>query len=155
MSKLSKKKVIEALEKNSGMPTQAAKQLGVTYQGLWNYIQRNPELKQVQDLEREKAFYDAEQFLTFAYKTGYIQTSELDQNGRPTKEVLFESVDYRTRIETAKAIMSQHKGAVGIKEEIDVTSKGEKVNSQSITVIELPEALRPKPTTQETSESRE
>lgn len=155
MATLTKTKVKNALEKAGGMPVQASRLLKVDYSTLYRFMKKHPELEEIRESARSKLHEDLESLTTFAVKTGFIQKSALDENGKPTSETIYEEVDVRTRLQHANLLMNQYKGSVGIKEEIDVTTKGEKVNSQSITVIELPEALRPKPTTQEASEPRE
>lgn len=141
--KLTKLKTLKALELSNGMPTQTAKLLGVSYQAVYKYLKDNPELQEMKEIERAKLHEELESLTTFAIQNGYIQKSILDRNGKPTKEFIFEEVDVRTRLNMAMNLMNQYKGSVGIKEQIDITSKGEKINNQLISIIELPEALRP------------
>lgn len=142
------RKVKAALEVSSGMPTQAAKKIGVSYQAIWKFLKKNPELKEFQNAARAKLHEETENMIVFAIKTGYVQKSVLDENGIPTKEIAYEEVDYRTRLSQANFLMSQYKGSVGIKEEIDITTNGKDLPANQISVIELPEALRPKNTQQ-------
>ena len=144
IKRLTKSKTKKALEQANGMPTHAAKLLGVSYQAVYEYLKDNPELEEIKECARAKLHEEMESLTTFAIKTGYIQKSVLDKNGKPTSETIYEEVDVRTRLNLAMNLMNQYKGAVGIKEEIDITSKGEKINSQQITIIELPESLQPK-----------
>lgn len=138
------RKVKNALEDASGMPTQAAKKLSVSYQALWLFMKKHPELKEYQESARAKLHEENENMIVFAIKTGYIQKSVIDKDGKPTSEVIYEEVDYRTRLSQANFLMNQYKGSVGIKNEIDLTTGGEKIQSKQITVIELPEQLKPK-----------
>lgn len=138
------RKVKAALEVSSGMPTQAAKKIGVSYQAIWKFLKKNPELKDIQIAARAKLHEDNENMIVFAIKTGYIQKVMLGSDGIPTSKVVYEEVDYRTRLQQANFLMNQYKGSVGIKDEINITTGGKELQLNHITVIELPEALKPK-----------
>jgi|SRR5690606_37677010 len=153
MAKLSVRKVKNALIKSGGMPTHAAKLLKVDYSSVWEFMKKHPELNEVRDSARSKLHEDLESLTTFAIRTGYIQKSVLDENGKPTSETVFEEVDARTRLQYAVEIMRQYKGSVGIKDQVDVTTDGKEIKPGKITVIELPEILRPKSNDEETPEN--
>lgn len=144
MAKLTKTKVKNALEKAGGMPVHASKILNVEYPTLYRFMKKNPEMAEIREAARSKLHEDLESLTTFAIKTGYIAKAVLDEKGNPTKEVFYEDVDTRTRLSQANFLMNQYRASVGIKDEIDVTTKGEKVATERIAIIELPEHLRPK-----------
>ncbi len=142
--KLTVKKVKNALEQCGGMPTYAAKILGVTYCAVWAFMKKNPELNSIRESARAKLHEELESLIIFAIKSGWIQKPILDESGKPTSETYFEEVDVRTRMQYAAEIMRQYKGSIGIKDEIDITSDGKELQSDKIAVIQLPETLRPK-----------
>lgn len=153
-TKLSKLQVRKALEKANGMPTHAAKLLNVTYSAVWKIIKDNPELQEVRESARAKLHEELENLSTFAVKTGYIQKVVLDENGNPTKDTTYEEVDVHHRLDQAKFLMGIYKGSVGIidKSEIDHKTNGKEINNTGITIIELPEHLRPKDDKKEEAE---
>ena len=144
-SKVSNKKIREALELTGGMPTHAAKVLGITYSRLHQILKNNPELQEVRESSRAKLHEELENLSTFAIKTGYLQKAVLDENGKPTKETTYEEVDVHHRLDQAKFLMGIYKGSAGIidKTEIDHKTNGKEITSK-ITIIELPKELRPK-----------
>lgn len=145
-SKVSDKKVKDALELTGGMPTHAAKVLGITYSRLHQILKGNSKLQEVRESARAKLHEELENLSTFAVKTGYIQKVVLDENGNPTKDTTYEEVDVRTRLDQAKYLMGLYKGAAGIvdKSVIDHTTNGKEIKSGGITVIELPPHLKAK-----------
>ena len=145
-TKLSKLQVRKALEKANGMPTHAAKFLGITYSRLHQILKANPKLQEVRESARAKLHEELENLSTFAVKTGYIQKVVLDENGNPTKDTTYEEVDVHHRLDQAKFLMGIYKGSVGIvdKSEIDHTTNGKELKSGSITIIELPPHLKAK-----------
>lgn len=153
-TKLSKLKVKKALEKANGMPTQAAKLLNVDYSTVWRFMKDNPELQEVRDSARAKLHEDLENLSTFAIKSGYIQKAVLGEDGKPTGETTFEEVDVHHRLDQAKFLMGIYKGSVGIVDEskIDHTTNGKEIKNTGITIIELPEHLKPKSGTEEEAE---
>lgn len=154
-NKLKRKAVKDALLKSGGMPTVAAKLLGVAYPSLFLFIKKHPDLKDIQESARAKLHEELESLTTFAVKTGYIQKSKLDEDGKPTSETEFEEVDVRTRLSSASQLMGMYRASVGIKEEIDITSNNKALKGGGITVIELPEHLRPRPESEEIEPSEE
>lgn len=142
MSKLTKKNVKKSLKLTGGMPTHAAKLLGVSYSALHSFINKNPEFKEIKEGFRAKLHGDLESLSVFAIKTGYLQRFVLDEKGNPTSEIKYDEVDVQTRLNMAKHIMSIYKSSTGIKDEIDVTSKNKALKGGGITIIELPEILR-------------
>ncbi len=143
--KISTKKIKEALEKSGGMPTHAAKSLGISYTRLYQIVKENPELQEVKESARAKLHEELENLSTFAIKSGYIQKAVLGADGKPTGETTFEEVDVRTRFDLIKFLMGIYKGSVGIVDvsKIDHTTNGKEIKSGGITIIELPAHLKP------------
>lgn len=144
--KVSDKRVKEALELTGGMPTHAAKVLGITYSRLHQILKGSPVLQEVRESARAKLHEELENLSTFAVKTGYIQKVVLDENGIPTKETTYEEVDVHHRLDHAKFLMGMYKGSAGIVNEtrIDHTTKGKEITGGGISVIELPPCLQSK-----------
>ena len=121
MSKLTKKNVEAALESTGGMPTHAAKLLGVSYSAIHKFISNNPELKVIKEGFRAKLHGEMESLSVFVIKTGYVQTVVLDENGNPTSETKDDEVDVRTRLSMASKLMGMYRSSTGIKDEVDIT----------------------------------
>ena len=68
--KYTPKQIQEAITLSSGFLTQAAKNLGCTYQTINNYLTRFPELKETIIFEREKVLDFAESQLILKIKEG-------------------------------------------------------------------------------------
>ena len=150
-TKISKLQVRKALEKDNGMPTHAAKILNVDYSTVWRIIKDNPDLQDIRNSARAKLHEDLESLSTFAVKSGYMQKAVLGADGKPTGETTFEEVDVHHRLDQAKFLMGIYKGSVGIVDEskIDHTTNGKEIKNTGITIIELPEHLKPKSDTEE------
>ena len=144
-TKVSISKVKKALEKSGGMPTYAAKSLGITYTRLYQIVKENPELELIKNSARAKLHEEMEGLSTFAIKSGYIQKAVIGDDGKPTGETTLEEVDVKKRLDMVKFLMSIYKGSAGIvdKSEIDHTTKGKEI-TQGIAVIELPPHLQTK-----------
>jgi hypothetical protein len=97
MNKISKKKVIETIEKTKGLVSVAAKHLGVTRKTLYNYIHADEDILNALDDAREGIVDMAEGKLmeqvtngdttaiiftlkTLGKKRGYIEKQEIDHS---------------------------------------------------------------------------
>lgn len=143
-TKVSKKEIKKALEDAGGMPTKAAQLLNVTYLTIYRQMLKYPELQEARNSARAKLHEDSESLILFAIKTGFIQRAKIGDNGKPTAEIEYVEVDQRTRLDKAVQLMSMYNASVGLKNNIDITTNGKKIKGGGITIIELPEHLRPK-----------
>jgi hypothetical protein len=141
MSKLTKENVTEALEITGGMPTHAAKLLGVSYSAIHSFMKKNPKFKAIREASRYKLHEELESLSVFVIKTGYLQIAVLDEQGKPTSETKYVEVDVRKRLNLGAHLLRIYKNQAGIKDELDITTKGKEIKGK-ITVIELPEILR-------------
>jgi len=68
--KVGERDIVEALRKSGGYRTQAAKMLGITYDGLAKRIQRSPDLRAAEQLIEETSLDFAESKLMHAIRRG-------------------------------------------------------------------------------------
>ena len=114
----------KALIKTGGKPVKAAEMLGVEYFTVWTRIRNNPELLEVQKSARAKKFNEYTDILDLVAKTGYIQRSVIDENGKVTAKVELVPVDERTRIDTVNRLATMYKADEGIADEVNVNING-------------------------------
>lgn len=120
----------QALIKSNGQPTKAAEILGVDYSGVYRRIRKNPELLEVQKAYRARAFQDLANLTNAVALMGIIREPIVGEDGDVQKDengkiiYIEKSVDYRTRLDMASRMMNMLKSDEGIKEELEITTKG-------------------------------
>ena len=124
----------KALEQNGGMPTKAAKALGVDYSTVYLRIRNSDDLKAVQKAARSRLFDELQDLTISAVKTGVMPRLKCkknvlikDEHGNPITEHVL--VDYGTRLHVASNLMRLLSPDAGIvdKSEIDLTSGGKPI----------------------------
>lgn len=114
-----------ALVQCNGQPTKAAEMLGVDYVGVWRRIKKNPKLKEVQEANRSRTFNNISNVALTMLLTGIVTEPETDEEGNVIEgKFIKRKVDYRTRTSLIPNLIATFKGADGIKDEIEISSKG-------------------------------
>lgn len=111
-----------ALEATNGQPVAAAKRLNVDYSSLWRRIRSEPELMEIQKAARSRAFQELENITTFAARTGYMQKTILDADGKLTNQIELVPIDERTRVDLAFRLMNLFKADAGIVDEVSINA---------------------------------
>lgn len=122
--KATDKQIKKALIDAGGMPTQAAKILNIEYVTIYLRIRANPELMAIQKSQRSKTFQDLQQITVLVAKSGHIQKSVLDENGKLTNETELVKVSENLQLDAAFRLMGMFKGDEDIAEEVNVNIKG-------------------------------
>ena len=119
-----------ALIEANGQPTKAAEILGVTYVSVYGRVRKNPELLEVQKAYRARTFNNVSNLTLTAFLTGVMKSPVVDEEGEIKKDekgrIIYKDVyvDTRTRLSLAPNLMQIFKADEGIKEEIEITTKG-------------------------------
>lgn len=114
----------EALINSSGQPAIAAKILNISYVQVYRRIRANKNLLDIQKAQRSKTFVELSQLTSFAIKTGFIQRSVLDEDGKITNDTQLEEIDPRTRMDAAFKLMGMFKGDEDIADNVNVNLTG-------------------------------
>lgn len=123
-TKATDRQIKKALIDTGGMPTQAAKLLNIDYSTIWLRIRANPELKAIQKSQRSKTFLELQQLTTFVAKTGHIQKSVLDEEGKLTGETELVKVSENLQMDSAFRLMGMFKADEDISDEVNVNITG-------------------------------
>lgn len=114
----------KALIETDGQPTKAAKMLGVTYATVWNRINANQKLKDVQKAYRAKTFQNVSNLALNVLLTGIMQEPEIDEEGNVMKGKFKDIVvDYRARLGLIPNMLQTFKTDEGISEELNVSAE--------------------------------
>lgn len=125
IEQITDEEIKEALIKTNGQPTKAAEILDISYPHLYTRIRKNPDLYEVQKAYRARTFQTVTNFTLNAFLTGIIQEPETDEEGNVIEgSFVKRKMDYRTRIGLAPNLMGTFKSDEGIKEEVEITTKG-------------------------------
>lgn len=114
----------ELLIEYNGQPTKVAKALGVTYVQIYRRIRANPALYEIQESERARAYQLLDDISMQIALQGIIKEPVIDDQGNFTKQYEDTVVDYRTRVQVIQNQQHLFKNSVGIKDQVEVTTKG-------------------------------
>lgn len=120
----------EALIKAEGQPVVASKILNADYSHIYRRIRKNPELLEIQKAYRARTFQNVSNLTLTTFLTGVMKSPAVDEEGEIIKDekgrIIYKDVyvDTRTRLGLAPNLMQTFKSDEGIKEEIEITTKG-------------------------------
>ena len=120
----------EALIKAEGQPVVASKILNADYSHIYRRIRKNPELLEIQKAYRARTFQNVSNLTLTTFLTGVMKSPAVDEEGEIIKDekgrIIYKDVyvDTRTRLGLVPNLMQTFKSDEGIKEEIEITTKG-------------------------------
>lgn len=132
----------KALIQCGGQPTKAAEMLGVDYSGVYIRIRKNPHLLEVQKSYRSKNFNDIANTMLVMAMAGILKEPETDEAGNVVRGRFKEiAIDYRTRMDAMKTLLSTFKSDEGIKEQLEITHKSDTIDYSKLSDDALKEIL--------------
>lgn len=130
IEQITDEEIREALIKANGQPTKAAEILDISYPHLYTRIRKNPELLEIQKAYRARVFQSVSNLTLTTFLTGVMKSPAVDEEGEIIKDengqIVYKDVyvDTRTRLGLAPNLMQTFKSDEGIKEEIELSTKG-------------------------------
>ena len=130
IEQITDEEIREALIKSNGQPTKAAEILDISYPHLYTRIRKNPELLEIQKAYRARVFQSVSNLTLTTFLTGVMKSPAVDEEGEIIKDengqIIYKDVyvDTRTRLGLAPNLMQTFKSDEGIKEELEITTKG-------------------------------